>query len=65
MKKCVECGVSKVNVNKVVAHKYYDYTGQAWSNTELTKLIENGITEFQEGIEIMMDWLGATGKGGL
>jgi fructose-bisphosphate aldolase class II len=62
MKKCVEYGVVKFNVNKVVAEEYYKYVEDNFNKIELTKVIEGGLDRFQNGVEQLMDAIGSTNK---
>lgn len=62
MSKCVELGVKKFNVNKLVAEEYYDYMEKSFNKLPLTEVIETSLDKFQAGVEETMDWLGSTNK---
>ncbi|KAK7209508.1 hypothetical protein V2G26_016686 [Clonostachys chloroleuca] len=62
MKKCINGGVSKVNVNKLVLDDYLVHLQTKASTLSLTTLMEEGVKEAQKLIEWQMDVCGSTGK---
>lgn len=62
MAKCIERGVTRVNVNKLVLDRYNEYVAENTGKVPLTQLIEKGTDLIQELCEEWMDHLGCTGK---
>jgi fructose-bisphosphate aldolase class II len=62
MKKCIEGGVSKVNVNKLILDDYLEHLKKNASKLSLTTLMEEGVNEVQRRMEWQMDVCGSTGK---
>ncbi|CAG9995968.1 unnamed protein product [Clonostachys byssicola] len=62
MKKCINGGVSKVNVNKLVLDDYLVHLQTKASTLSLTTLMEEGVKEAQKLMEWQMDVCGSTGK---
>nr|POE47183.1 putative fructose-bisphosphate aldolase [Quercus suber] len=62
MAKCVERGVTRVNVNKLVLSKYNKYVADNTGKIPLTQLMEQGTALIQELCEQWMDHLGCSGK---
>ena len=62
MKKCIEGGVSKVNVNKLILDDYLEHLKKNASKLSLTTLMEEGVKEVQRLMEWQMDVCGSTGK---
>jgi len=62
MAKCIERGVTRVNVNKLVLWSYNEYVAENTGKVPLTQLLERG-TELIQGLcEEWMDHLGCSGK---
>jgi fructose-bisphosphate aldolase class II len=62
MKRCIDGGVSKVNVNKLVLDDYLIHLKAKAPTMSLTGLMEDGVTEIQKLMEWQMDVCGSTGK---
>lgn len=62
MAKCIERGVTRVNVNKLVLSDYYAYTAKSTGKVPLTELLETGTSLIQKQCEEWMDHLGCSGK---
>ena len=62
MKKCVEHGMTPVNVNKLVLSNYSTYVAKNTGKVPLTELMQTGTMLMQELIEEWMDVVGSTGK---
>lgn len=62
MKRCVEGGVSKVNVNKLVLDDYLVHLKENASKVALTTLMEQGVEQAQRLTEWQMDVCGSTGR---
>lgn len=62
MAKCIERGVTRINVNKLVLDKYNTYTTENWGKVPLTQLMEKGTDLIQELTEKWMDAIGSTGR---
>ena len=62
MRKCINCGVSKVNVNKLILDDYLQHLRKNASKLSLTVLMEEGAKEVQRLMEWQMDVCGSTGK---
>ncbi|WPG97755.1 Hypothetical protein R9X50_00053600 [Acrodontium crateriforme] len=62
MAKCIERGITRVNVNKLVLSKYNDYVEENTGKVPLTQLMEEGTKLIQQLCEEWMDNLGSTGK---
>ncbi|PGH12698.1 hypothetical protein AJ80_06644 [Polytolypa hystricis UAMH7299] len=60
--KCVECGVSKVNINKVMNNEYLRVQSEKAGKFPLTSLLEETTDAMQKAVEGVMDLLGSTGK---
>ncbi|KKZ65051.1 tagatose 1,6-diphosphate aldolase [[Emmonsia] crescens] len=60
--KCIECGVSKVNVNKVVNSEYVRVQRERAGKVPITVLHEEVTAAMQRAVEGVMDMLGSTGK---
>ena len=59
-KKCIDHGITKVNVNKMVNRHYMDL--QKEGKLGLTALIEQGTDAMQKSVEHIIDMLGSAGK---
>ncbi|KAI1084582.1 ketose-bisphosphate aldolase [Whalleya microplaca] len=62
MKKCIQGGVSKVNVNKLVLDDYLMHLKEKAPTTSLTSLMEEGVREIQKLMEWQIDVCGSAGK---
>ncbi|KLO90211.1 fructose-bisphosphate aldolase [Fusarium fujikuroi] len=62
MKACIEGGVSKVNVNKLVLDDYLIHIKEQASKLNLTTLMEEGVEKAQKLTEWQMDVCGSSGK---
>ncbi|KAI1262805.1 ketose-bisphosphate aldolase [Xylariaceae sp. FL1019] len=62
MKKCIQGGVSKINVNKLVLDDYLVHLKEKAPTASLTTLMEEGVKEIQRLMEWQMDVCGSTGK---
>ncbi|OAX78541.1 hypothetical protein ACJ72_07150 [Emergomyces africanus] len=60
--KCIECGVSKVNVNKVVNNEYVRVQQEKAGKVPITVLHEEVTAAMQRAVEGVMDMLGSTGQ---
>ncbi|KAM5433751.1 putative fructose-bisphosphate aldolase [Microsporum canis] len=60
--KCIECGVSKVNINKVMNNEYMKVQREYAGRVPITKLHELATDAMQKAVESSMDMLGSTGK---
>ncbi|PGH05324.1 tagatose 1,6-diphosphate aldolase [Blastomyces parvus] len=60
--KCIECGVSKVNVNKAVNKEYVRVQRERAGKVPITVLHEEVTAAMQKAVEGVMDMLGSTGK---
>ncbi|KAI5920945.1 ketose-bisphosphate aldolase [Camillea tinctor] len=60
-KKCIEAGVTKVNINKGM-NKHYAAVQEEMRGKPLTSVIEEGTNRMQKAIEQYMYWLGSAGK---
>lgn len=59
--RCIACGVSKVNVNKVVNNEYVRVQAERAGKIPITKLHEEVTDAMQKAVEGVMDLLGSTG----
>ncbi|KAF2717003.1 aldolase [Polychaeton citri CBS 116435] len=62
MEKCIDRGVTRVNVNKLVLDKYNHYVAENTGKVPLTKLMEEGTALIQELVEEWMDHIRCSGK---
>lgn len=62
MQKCIDRGVTRVNVNKLVMDPYFEYTAAKTGKVPLTTLMAQSTDEVQKATEQWMDWIGSTGK---
>lgn len=62
MAKCIERGVTRINVNKLVLSNYNAYVEQNTGKVPLTKLMEQGTALIQQQMEDWMDAIGSSGK---
>jgi fructose-bisphosphate aldolase class II len=61
-RKCIECGVSKVNINKVLNNEYTRVQSEKAGKVPLTGLLEEVTDEMQKAVERCMDMLGSSGR---
>ena len=61
-KKCIKGGMTRINVNELVLHKYNKYVAENTGKVPLTELMGKGTDLIQELIEYQMDVMGSTGK---
>ena len=62
MQKCIQRGVTRVNVNKLVMDPYFDYAKENTGKKPLTELMNEGTDEIQRMCEEWMDHIGSSGK---
>lgn len=62
LNKCIERGVTRVNVNKMVLSNYFEYVNANTGKVPLTTLLEEGTRLIQEQCEGWMDAMGCSGK---
>jgi fructose-bisphosphate aldolase class II len=62
MKRCIDHGVSKVNVNKLVLDDYLVHLKEMTPTASLTALMDEGVVQIQKLVEWQMDVCGSTGK---
>ncbi|PNS16685.1 fructose-bisphosphate aldolase 1 [Sphaceloma murrayae] len=62
LNKCIERGVTRVNVNKMVLSDYFEYTNKNTGKVPLTELLETGTQLIQKQCEGWMDAIGCSGK---
>ncbi|KAK8001290.1 tagatose 1-6-diphosphate aldolase [Apiospora marii] len=62
MKRCIQGGCSKINVNKLVLDDYLVYIKTQAATANLTTLMEDGTRAIQKLMEWQMDVTGSTGK---
>ncbi|EMC97768.1 hypothetical protein BAUCODRAFT_66832 [Baudoinia panamericana UAMH 10762] len=62
MKKCIERGVTRINVNKLVLSDYNEYVAKSTGKVPLTQLLEKGTALMQAQCEQWMDDIGSSGK---
>ena len=62
MAKCIERGVTRINVNKLVLSNYNEYVAANTGKVPLTQLMEKGTSLMQQQMEGWMDAIGSSGK---
>ncbi|KAF9894769.1 hypothetical protein FE257_006659 [Aspergillus nanangensis] len=60
--KCIDCGVSKININKVLNNEYVRVQREKAGRVPLTALLEEATDEMQKAVERCMDMLGSSGR---
>ena len=60
--KCIERGVTRMNVNKLVLSDYNEYVSANTGKVPLTQLLEKGTALIQAQTEGWMDAIGSSGK---
>ena len=59
---CIERGITRINVNKLVLDTYYQYIEENTGKVPFTELVENGTKQIQNLVEEWMDHIGSSGK---
>lgn len=60
--KCIERGVTRINVNKLVLSRYFEYVNANTGKVPLTQLLEKGTNLIAEQCGEWMDNIGSSGK---
>lgn len=60
--KCIDCGVSKININKVLNNPYIQVQKEKAGKVPLTTLLEETTNAMQEAVERCIDMLGSEGR---
>jgi fructose-bisphosphate aldolase class II len=60
--KCIERGITRVNVNKMVLSDYFAYTAEKTGKVPLTELIETSTELIRKQCEGWIDAMGCAGK---
>ena len=61
-RRCIEAGVVKVNINKVVNRVYAEVCAEMSGKVGVTKVMEEGTERMRVVVERLMDQLGSSGK---
>ncbi|KAK3114283.1 hypothetical protein LTR53_007568 [Teratosphaeriaceae sp. CCFEE 6253] len=61
-RKCIDRGVTRINVNKLVLSDWNDYVAQNTGKVPLTELMAKGTELIQQSCERWMDIIGSSGK---
>lgn len=64
LSKCIERGVTRVNVNKMVLSDYFAYTAEKTGKVPLTEQLETGTDLIKKQCEYWIDNMGCAGKAG-
>ncbi|THV64696.1 aldolase [Aureobasidium pullulans] len=64
LNKCIERGVTRVNVNKMVLSDYFAYTAEKTGKVPLTELVETSTELIKKQCEGWIDAMGCAGKAG-
>ncbi|KAH0286652.1 aldolase [Aureobasidium namibiae CBS 147.97] len=64
LSKCIERGVTRVNVNKMVLSDYFAYTAEKTGKVPLTEQLETGTDLIKKQCEYWIDHMGCAGKAG-
>lgn len=59
---CIECGVSKINLNKVLNGEFVRVMQERAGRAPLTTIIEEATNAMQKAVEKSMDMLGSSGR---
>lgn len=59
--KCIDAGISKVNINKVMNNEYVNVQKEKAGKDTLTSVMEQGTQKMQEAVERCIDMLGSAG----
>ena len=62
MQRCIEHGISKINVNKLIARPYAELLREKGGKMATTKLMEEATRIMQERVEWQMQVCGSAGK---
>ena len=62
MAKCIDRGVTRINVNKLVLSDYNAYVEENTGKVPLTQLMEKGTNLMQKQMEDWMDAIGSSGQ---
>jgi len=62
MQRCIDAGVSKINVNKLVLDEYLQDLPVSAGKKNLTTLMEDGVEMVSQAMEHWMDACGSSGK---
>lgn len=62
MRQCIQHGVSKINVNKLVLEDYLGHLKASANKQSLTQLMEEGMPRVIKSMEWQMDVCMSTGK---
>lgn len=65
LNKCIERGVTRINVNKLVLSEYSAYIAAHTGRLPLTEVIEEGTSLIQAQCEHWIDMIGSAGKANL
>lgn len=60
--KCIDAGVSKININKVMNNEYVNVQQEKAGKATLTAVMEEGTQKMQEAVERCIEVLGSAGK---
>lgn len=60
--KCIDCGVSKININKVLNNEYVKVQAEKAGKVPLTTLLEEATNAMQRAVERCIEMLGAAGR---
>lgn len=60
--KCIDCGVSKININKVLNNEYVRVQAEKAGKVPLTTLLEEATNAMQKAVEGCIDQLGSGGR---
>ncbi|KAJ5697375.1 hypothetical protein N7488_011059 [Penicillium malachiteum] len=60
--KCIDCGVSKININKVLNNPYIKVQQEKAGRVPLTTLLEDATNAMQKAVEGCIDMLGSGGR---
>ncbi|CAG8906095.1 unnamed protein product [Penicillium nalgiovense] len=60
--KCIDCGVSKININKVLNNEYVRVQAEMAGKVPLTTLLEEATNAMQKAVEGCIDRLGSGGR---
>ncbi|RAL14484.1 class II fructose-bisphosphate aldolase [Aspergillus homomorphus CBS 101889] len=61
-RRCIDCGVSKVNINKVLNNEYVRVQAELAGKAPLTAVIEEATAQMQLAVERCIDMLGSGGR---
>lgn len=61
-RECIDCGVSKININKVLNNEYVRVQREMAGKAPLTTLLEEATSAMQKAVERCIDMLGSGGR---